>query len=165
MSQEEETRSEVRDCSVIRALLVPFLDGELESDRHQQVAKHLAGCPACCAVTEEHRRLTMLLGELPEAPRVSVALRVQAALRTVRARERRIRWAAWAAAILIVAAGGWFGYWTAPGEPPEPELTENWGVFQEIAALEQVGGEDVAADPEIVHAVYELALETPSEGN
>lgn len=143
--------------------IIAFLDGELPPAEARAVEEHLATCPVCTRLVEEHRRLDVLLGELPAAPPLSVTLRVAARHRQLVVRDRVTRWASWAAAICIVASGAWFGYQVSRDEAPAPELAENWGVFQEIASLQQVGGGDVAAEPELVHAIFELAQETPLE--
>ena len=54
-------------CEEMTLLLGPFEDGELEPHEMQEVARHLAGCPAC------ETELAGYLMELPGIPAERVA--------------------------------------------------------------------------------------------
>ena len=57
-------------CS--NSLLLEFLDGELTAGKEQEVAAHIAACPACQIQIDQQRKLLSKLdsslGDLPEIP-------------------------------------------------------------------------------------------------
>ena len=147
-------------CQDAQERIVPFIDGELEPDEAQRVERHLAACRACSRIRDEHARLQVLLGELPEYRSGSIALRVAAARMRLRRRQRAAAWLSAAAAVLFAAGGTWLAVRTSSRQP-EKDLIANLGVVEEIASLAEVGGVDLAMDLELVHAVYELSQEDP----
>ena len=74
------------NCVGVRELLGAYLDGELSSDQHESVERHLAGCVECTAVLEQLQRAgAMVRAQLP--PMVAPDLlrsRVRASLRPSR---------------------------------------------------------------------------------
>lgn len=98
--------------------LPDWVAGRLPSGEARAVAAHVDACAECAA---EAGLLRALLAARPEAPR-DLAPRVSAALRDDepvaprgRAVRRWPRWAASAAAVLVLAAGGyWVGIRDAP---------------------------------------------------
>ena len=149
-----------RTCQDAQELIVPFIDGELAPDEAQRIERHLAACRACARIRDEHARLQVLLGELPEYRSGSIALRVAAARMRLRRRQRAAAWLSAAAAVLFATCGTWLAVRTSSRQP-EKDLIANLGVVEEIASLAEVGGVDLAMDLELVHAVYELSQEDP----
>jgi anti-sigma factor RsiW len=95
-------------------LLHGYLDGELDLVHTLSVEEHLRGCAACADACEQLRRLqSALRAEVPRfGPPPGLARRVQVALRAADraeapARRRPWRWLATAAALLMLALGGW----------------------------------------------------------
>jgi anti-sigma factor RsiW len=118
MNDESKT---TLDCTDIKAMLSPLIDGELaDADRHR-AERHLAGCAACRDLVSETERTEAIVAaaveldtELPEGFEEAVLLRTVVAHRS---RARRFRatlgWLAVAAAVMLVLTlwvivrGGW----------------------------------------------------------
>jgi hypothetical protein len=139
------------DCSAARQHLSAFHDGELAPELRASVAEHLATCDACAQRLLEVRRLSDAAAKLPgpEVPaelwaNIEKRLAAQAAgSRSPIARKiHRRRWAALAAALLVLAAGASI-LWLWPWENEHTHVAVNFGQYldqfdRDPAAAQQV---------------------------
>lgn len=51
----------MKDCTDIKPLLYPYLDGELDVKQNLDVEAHILGCQACCDLLNEEKRLLSVL--------------------------------------------------------------------------------------------------------
>ncbi len=52
-------------CECLVHLILAAVDGTLDRDKREQMALHLAGCPACRQAVNDQERVRRLLAELP----------------------------------------------------------------------------------------------------
>lgn len=89
-------------CHALRAVLHPYLDGELAAAETATCTAHLAGCPVCSALIARHRRLSLELREaLVCTPPATLRTRIVARARWHQ--RSRIVFAGAAAALLAIA--------------------------------------------------------------
>jgi anti-sigma factor RsiW len=102
-------------CSGARALVGPWLDGELVGDDAAALEAHLAGCAACRAAVDGEQALNAAIRDAVDPPPASDALRARLEALAAPAPARRTRpakaWIAGAIAATLVAAasGVWIG--------------------------------------------------------
>jgi anti-sigma factor RsiW len=96
-------------CEEVHRLLDIYLDGELDFTQRLEVEQHLAGCPSCRSLIEEHREFRTFfvanVGTYESPPRLEA--KVRAALRQEQAKARfSLFLQPWiyATAIVLVAA-------------------------------------------------------------
>jgi anti-sigma factor RsiW len=85
-NREDNVSNDSMNCGQVKRLLPPFLDEELSGRVREQIASHLASCPACRAELEA-LRADMGLLEQVGAPEVSSFL-VTRVMAEVRERRR-----------------------------------------------------------------------------
>ena len=99
-------------CGESERLLYEYLDGVLPPEETQALEAHLATCEHCAALLEECRRALAAVGELhPECPDIFAAAqpRLAAAKAVPASRSHRwVRYAASAAAVVLLVAAGYF---------------------------------------------------------
>src|SRR5947209_5055500 len=102
------------DCSDMRDLLHPYLDGELDLVRTLDVERHLRECPACSQALDHQQSLRAVLrrGSLYHQAPALLRERIRASLPAATAAKRTRpgiprRWLAVAAGLLLVVLGGW----------------------------------------------------------
>lgn len=87
-------------CDQIRRYLPEYAEGSLPRYKVAWVAQHLAGCPACTAAAEEHRRVPLAAATADESEPAPVSTLFTEVERPVPV------WLQVAAAALIMAAAG-----------------------------------------------------------
>lgn len=108
------------DCTDIKAILSPYIDGELDDETRHLAERHLGTCASCRQLVDQAERLdaliasdveaTMPAGLSPDFFGAVMARTVYAEPQTAGVRSRRIAtWAGWfaAAAAFALAAGIW----------------------------------------------------------
>lgn len=133
-----EHRSPQRDdrdaCAATCALLVPYVDGELEPEEALAVESHLAACATCSLELRAHASLRDALrtsgGALPDRLDAGLANRVRVLARRG-ARRWRLGWAAAAAAAVII-----FALLPQGSDPLAPGATGPVAPEEVIAALD-----------------------------
>ncbi|MBI5863108.1 MAG: zf-HC2 domain-containing protein [Planctomycetes bacterium] len=122
-------------CFEAREYLFAFLDGELDAPLSIELQRHLEHCPECAREAEIERSIRRQLGTVlnPQdatAPQDALA-RVMAQIRSAEGRARRSVWRRFplhvrllglAAAVLLLAVGGWF----ALRGGPRPEANQSF---------------------------------------
>jgi anti-sigma factor (TIGR02949 family) len=70
MTTDGDTMSEttIISCEEALRLLAEHLDGELDDNRREEVAKHLSRCRSCFSRSEFEQRLKSQLGALRQQP-------------------------------------------------------------------------------------------------
>jgi anti-sigma factor RsiW len=131
-----------------RALLVAYLDGELDEEAAQQVEARINQDPAVRAEVETMRRTWELLDYLPRADpsptftHRTVSLVTGEHRAALLARQRRRRWllgAGWAAALVLAALGGYGAVSVlTPREPTDEELARDLRIIENRRLYEQV---------------------------
>ena len=102
------------DCSDVRNLLNPFMDGELDLVKTLDVERHLEECPACSQARDGHQSLRAAISRSSlyhEAPAL-LRKRIQASLPGAGKRKPTLpgiprRWLAVAAALVLLVFSGW----------------------------------------------------------
>jgi mycothiol system anti-sigma-R factor len=101
-------------CEQTQTVLHGYLDGELDAARAAEFERHLETCSECQAALEAQEKLRSAIQreQLYEQAPVSLRRKVSASLPAARAARFSLsgiwlRWAAAAAAILLVASVGW----------------------------------------------------------
>jgi len=132
-----------------RATLVAYLDGELDEAAARQVEARISRDPSVRAEVESMKRTWELLDYLPRAEpspaftHRTVGLVTAEHMSALRTKQRRRRWllgAAWAAAVLLAAVGGYGGVtFLTPHEPTDEELARDLRLLDNRHAYEQVG--------------------------
>jgi anti-sigma factor RsiW len=87
-------------CELMRELLEPFVDGELDPIRQADVREHLAGCAACTALHQELQKLSEDLRRQAPYFRAPTGLRDRIR-KSLRPASAPWRWSALAAMILL----------------------------------------------------------------
>ncbi len=127
------------DCKSAQALLNSYLDGDLDSDVHEQVHRHCLSCPSCSVARERMTRAWDHLDLLADAsPPATLRKTV---LKEIR-RNRLIRKVSMivpvAAALIII-----FGYVIFSGFPGTPEKGRFARVADEPVIKAEVDGEPI----------------------
>jgi anti-sigma factor RsiW len=108
-------------CADVELDARELLAGELAPSRAAAVEAHAASCARCAAAVARERRLTQLLGALPDAPRfdlVPPALPRRPGLLV----RMRVAWTAAAVAAAVLAAVGLLPLRGGPGHAGRGEL-------------------------------------------
>ncbi len=135
-----------------RADLVAYLDGELEGERARALEQKLALDPAARDEADSLKRTWELLDFLPKSePSPSFAAQTLTRLGPALTlavpvgSRKRGRWrraligTGWAAALVLAALGGFYGFnRTAPSEPGDPELVRDLNVIKNRRVFELV---------------------------
>jgi anti-sigma factor (TIGR02949 family) len=79
------------DCTHIRSLVSPYIDGELAAEKAAEVERHLEGCEACRALVEGERRVSVAVRHHGERFRAPAHLKARV-LSEVGRRSRRSGW-------------------------------------------------------------------------
>jgi len=79
------------DCTHIRSLVSPYIDGELAAEKAAEVERHLESCEACRALIEGERRVSVAVRHHGERFRAPAHLKA----RVLSEVERRSRQSAW----------------------------------------------------------------------
>jgi hypothetical protein len=121
------------DCTTVRLLLECSRPGgaELDAAEADALERHLAGCPACDRLARDQRRTDDTLARAMRQVEVPAGLRDQLLHRLDKERAewhrrqfgRAVRWLAAAAAVVLLAWGGW--QWLA-ARPPRLDPEYVW---------------------------------------
>ena len=156
--------------------LVAWLDGELGAADSARVAAHVSACASCAHEADLLHRSGELLAELPgRTPSADFADRVVRAVRapetpdTAPPRARSLtfpRWAAAAAAVLVVTVGAW---WVASPDDParlssrdEQEIARDLVVLSHLDVLTAADADELASiadDLDVIDAAAETERE------
>ncbi|HXP77383.1 MAG TPA: anti-sigma factor [Stellaceae bacterium] len=79
------------DCTHIRSLVSPYIDGELAAEKVADVERHLEGCEACRALVEDQRRVSVAVRHHGERFRAPAHLKARV-LSEVERGSRRSAW-------------------------------------------------------------------------
>ncbi len=137
-------------CAAVQESLTCAIDGRLSVAEKETLDRHLAGCPDCRHLLEEHRTAWKLLDAPPDgAPR----LEDSEFLAVIRARARQgaapLRlWIAAAAVFLLCGGLGW--HWLQTNRE-ESAVIENLLVLEDLASLpaDAAGPEEDSGIPEV----------------
>jgi anti-sigma factor RsiW len=135
-----------------RADLVAYLDGELEGEGARAIEQKLALDPAAREEAEALKRTWELLDFLPKSEpsadfaaqtltRLGPALTLAVPVTSRKARRwrRALVGTGWAAALILAALGGFYGFnRIAPAEPGDPELARDLNVVKNRRVFELV---------------------------
>ena len=126
------------DCTHIRSLVSPYIDGELAAEKAAEVERHLEGCEACRALVEGERRVSVAVRHHGERFRAPAHLKARV-LSEVERRSRRSGWSdlrmlgtgwnpvALAASLLltvVVSSGATVAYLTRSAEESKAPLVQ-----------------------------------------
>lgn len=143
--------------------LVAWLDGELLADAAGRVERHVAACSVCAREADLLRRSGALLSQLPGlAPPRGFEERVHAAVRSGDAAPsgRVVRgafpaWARVAAAVVVVAVGGWW-LTSRPSDPGRLSGSDEEAIARDLFVISHLDTLAAADDDELARLADDL---------
>ncbi|MHC4663691.1 MAG: anti-sigma factor family protein [Planctomycetota bacterium] len=144
------------NCTEIRELLSPYIDGELTAEETLAIKNHLDGCPECARLHAELREGWRLLAAAPVPPistdfnarfwnRLKTGHGVPAGREITSRRMTFRRIAGYAAAALILIVFGLIYAFRGPGDDAtgrltreEAEIVENLDVLESLEVVQDL---------------------------